>query len=54
MDDAVEFLMELAGGRQLSFEDIELLVDYVDARLGKKVSRQDKARLNGYRKARIS
>ena len=35
--------MGLEGRGQLSFEDIELLMEYVDARLAKKVSRQDLA-----------
>ena len=43
LDDAGEFLMELKSGKQLSFEDIVLLMDYVDARLAKMISRQDLA-----------
>ena len=41
--DAVEFLIELESEGQLSFEDIDFLMHYVDARLAKKVLRQDLA-----------
>ena len=40
LDDALDFLIKLEGRGQLLFEDIKLLMDYVDARLSKKVLRQ--------------
>ena len=43
LDKDVEFLMELEYRGQLSFEDIDLLIQYVDSRLASKVLRQDLA-----------